>query len=183
MSTSKNAAINANIWTFFIGGALLVWGIIVIVFNFAFSRNIAGTPWLVLVGGIMIIAGISNVISYRYNREKVLGALQSYERVSLSQLSSELKLSEKQTKDIIVNLRSEGQLRASFEPETGDILVLSVQGKPPTAVVPVSSSGLPEHEEKYLGQQLPKDQTYCQYCGTIVKPGDKFCNNCGSFLS
>ena len=102
MSTSKNAAFNANFWTFFIGGALLVWGIVVLIFKFAFLKEIPGTYWLILVGGIMIAAGISNVISYRYNREKVLGALQSYERVSLSQLSSELKLSQKQTKDIIV---------------------------------------------------------------------------------
>jgi len=183
MTSNKKSILSSNIFTFFIGTALLIWGIIVIYFRFAKGIDITGTAWLVLVGGIMIISGISNILLYRYNRDKVIGALKSYERINLSQLSSELKLSDKQTKDIIVDLRTEGKLKASFEPETGDVLVFEVNGVPPIAIVPMSSSGLPEHEVKYKDKQIPRDLKYCQYCGSIVNPNDRFCNNCGSDLS
>ena len=183
MSSSKKALIRSNIWTFFIGGALLFYGLVMIYFKYARGINLIGTVGLPIGGAIIVIAGITNVLIYRNKRERALGALSSYERIKLSQLSTELKISEQQTKDIIVDLRAEGKLKASFEPETGDVLVLEVKGEPPMAIVPMSTSGLPEHEEKYKDKQLPKDHNYCAYCGSIVKPGDKFCNNCGSYLS
>jgi hypothetical protein len=183
MSSSKKALIISNIWTFTIGGALLIYGLIMIYYKYVRDINLIGTIGLPIAGAIMVVAGIANVLAYRNNREKVLGALQSYERVQLSQLSSELKISESKTKDIIVDLRSEGKLKASFEPETGDVLVIEVKGEPPIAVVPMSSSGLPEHEEKFKDKRIPKDHNYCSYCGSIVKPEDQFCNNCGSYLS
>jgi hypothetical protein len=86
-------------------------------------------------------------------------------------------------KESIAYLRAEGRLRASYEPETGDVLVLEVDSAPPIAVVPMSSSGLPEHEEKYKDYRVPTDKNYCSHCGSIVKPEDKFCNNCGSFIN
>jgi len=183
MSSNKKALIRSNIWTFFIGGALLIYGLVMIYFRYVRDVNLIGTIGLPIAGGVMVIAGIVNTLVYRNNREKILGTLQSYERVSLAQLSSELKLSESNTKDIIIDLRTEGKLKASFEPETGDVLVLKVKGEPPIAIVPMSSSGLPEHEAKYKDKQLPKEHNYCSYCGSIAKPEDKFCNNCGSYLS
>lgn len=131
----------------------------------------------------MLLAGISNVLNYRLNRRKILSALKSYERVSLEHLSSELSLRKRKIKGLIVELRTEGKLRASFEPATGDVLVFDVNGEPPLAVVPMSSSGLPEHEEKYKHKHIPSEHHYCQYCGSIVKPDDKYCNNCGSYVS
>jgi hypothetical protein len=183
MSSSKKAVINSNIWIFVIGSALSIYGLVMIYYKFVRGINLIGTVGLPIAGVILLIVGITNVLTYRYNRQRVLGALQSYERVSLSQLSSEIKLSDKKTKDIIVDLRSEGKLKASFEPVTGDVLVLEVNGEPPIAIVPMSSSGLPEHEEKFKDKRIPKDLNYCSYCGSIVKPDDQFCNNCGSYLS
>ncbi len=183
MSSSKNALIRSNIWTFFIGGALLIYGLVMIYYKFVRDINLIGTIGLPIGGAIIVIAGIANVLTYRNKRERVLGALSSYERINLSQLSTELRISEQQTKDIIIDLRAEGKLKASFEPRTGDVLVLEVNGEPPITIVPMSSSGLPEHEEKYKDKRIPKDQNYCSYCGSIVKPEDKFCNNCGSYIS
>ncbi|MFW9924310.1 MAG: zinc-ribbon domain-containing protein [Candidatus Thorarchaeota archaeon] len=182
MNATKKSVINNNIYTFLFGAIFLIWGLIVIIFKYAKGVDIPGSYWMAILGGIMIIGGISNIINYRYNREKVLGALKSYERISLQQLSSELKLSEKRVKSLIIDLRTEGRLRASFEPETGDVLILDIDGNPPSAVVPMSSSGLPEHEEKYKHLQVPRDQNYCPHCGSIVKPESQYCNNCGSYL-
>ncbi|MBK5114721.1 MAG: zinc-ribbon domain-containing protein [Candidatus Heimdallarchaeota archaeon] len=184
MSKTRNSATTGNFWTIAIGIMLLAWGTVCLVFWVAFNNpSIPGSPWLMLPGGIMIVAAISNIITYRYNREKILGALQSYERVSIEQLSSELSIKEKDVKNLIVDLRSEGKLKASFDPESGDVFVLDVKGQPPVAVVPVSSSGLPEHETaiKKTYKARP-DQGFCPYCGSLIKPGDKFCNNCGASI-
>ena len=115
MSSSKKALIRSNIWTFFIGGALLFYGLVMIYFKYARGINLIGTVGLPIGGAIIVIAGITNVLTYRNKRERVLGALSSYERINLSQLSTELKISEQQTKDIIIDLRAEGKLKASFE--------------------------------------------------------------------
>jgi len=126
VGSNKKALIRSNIWTFFIGGALLIYGLVMIYFKYVRDINLIGTIGLPIGGAIIVIAGISNVLTYRNRRKRALGALTSYERVSLTQLSSELKLSDKQTKDIIVDLRADGKLRASFEPETGDVLILEL---------------------------------------------------------
>jgi len=183
MAKTEKSVINGVIWTVAIGIALFIWGTICLVLQLVKGWYIPGTPWMMLPGGIMIISGFANLITYRHNRERVLGALKSYERVSITQLSSELGMKEKDVKDVIVDLRSGGKVRASFDPESGDVFVLDVKGQPPMAVVPVSSSGLPEHEEaiKKTYKSIP-DQGFCPYCGSMFKPGDKFCNNCGASI-
>jgi len=184
MSNSEKSAVRGNIWSIVIGLMLLIWGAVSLYVRVYKGNYLSpGTPWLMLPGGIMIIAGISSIFTYRYNREKILGALKSYERVEITQLAEELNMKEKDVKNVIVDLRTEGKLKASFDPESGDVFVLDVKGQPPMAVVPVSSSGLPEHEEaiKKTFKSIP-DQGFCPYCGSMFKPGDRFCNNCGASI-
>ncbi|NHJ32817.1 MAG: hypothetical protein FK732_08135 [Asgard group archaeon] len=183
MTRTNTSIKTGDIWTIAIGFVLFAWGTIALVLQLVKGWYIAGTPWLMLPGGIMIIAAISNIITYRYNREKILGALQSYDRIGIEQLSRELNIKEKDVKNLIVDLRSEGRLKASFDPESGDVFVLEVKGQPPMSVRPISSSGLPEHEAavKQTHKALP-DQKFCPYCGSMVKAGDKFCNNCGASI-
>ena len=170
-----------NIWTLAIGIAFTLWGAIALALHLAVGRDIPGSYWMLIPGGILLIAGISNIMTYRYNREKLLEALKSYERVSMEQLANELNMKEKDVKEVLVDLRTEGRLKASFDPETGDVFVLEVKGQKPIAVVPVSSSGLPEHEANIQKtyKKIP-DQGFCPYCGSMIKPGDSFCNNCGA---
>jgi len=52
----------------------------------------------------MLISGIASVFAYRHNREKVIGALKSYERISLEQLSKELRLTKRKVQSLIVDL-------------------------------------------------------------------------------
>lgn len=182
--SKRNALSSGNIWTIGIGLGLFIWGLLSLLDHFLWSRDFPGTYWLLIPGGIMILAGISNIINYRYNRERILAAMKSYNKVSIKQLADELKMQQKDVKEIIVDLRTEGRLKASFDPESGDVMILEVSGQPPIVVTPVSSSGLPEHEEAISGiKPLSANQGYCQYCGSMVKPEDRFCNNCGSALS
>jgi hypothetical protein len=172
-----------NIWTIAIGLALSIWGAIAIRYP-----GITGTPYLLIPGGIMLIAAISNIASFRYNREKIIGALRSYKRVSISLLAKEIGMKEKEVKEIIVDLRTDNKIKASFEPETGDIIVLSVKGQAPAGGVLVTNQEeivppQPIGEPVKVSEASIKDQGYCPYCGSRIQKSDQFCVTCGSALS
>lgn len=172
-----------NIWTFFIGLGLAIWGAL----SWIYYPRIAGTPWLLLPGGIMIITAIGNIASFRYNREKIIGALRSYNRVSIPLLAKEIGMKEKEVKEIIVDLRTDNKIKASFEPETGDVIVLSVKGQAPAGGVLVENQAevvqpAPIGEPVMVSEKSIKAQGYCPYCGSRIQGDDKFCVTCGSAL-
>jgi hypothetical protein len=173
-----------NIWTFFIGLGLSIWGVISLV-----KPGVTGTPWLLLPGGIMIITAIANVASFRYNREKIIGALKSYNRVSLAELAKEIGMKEKEVKEIIVDLRTDNKIKASFDPESGDVIVLSVKGQAPAGGVLVANKAenidpqpIPIGEPAMVSEKSIRAQGYCPYCGSRIQDTDKFCVTCGSAL-
>lgn len=172
-----------NIWTFFFGLGFLIWGIIALRYP-----NIPGTKWLLIPGGILLLAAISNIFSYRYNRERILSALKSYQRVNIKQLSDELKMKDKDIKEIIVDLRTEGKLKASFDPESGDVVILELKGLPPTGAtfseeaIPSAKVTISQVEEITPAMENIKAQGYCPYCGSKIQVQDKFCITCGSAL-
>ncbi|HUU78386.1 MAG TPA: zinc-ribbon domain-containing protein [candidate division Zixibacteria bacterium] len=173
---------SGNIWTFFIGLGLLIWGIIALI-----NPNITGTKWLMIPGGILLISAISNIFSYRYNRERILGALKSYQRVNMKQLSDELKMKDKDIKEIIVDLRTEGKLKASFDPESGDVVILEIKGLPPTGAkiseaTPSAKVTISQYEEVTPAMENIRAQGYCPYCGSKIQDQDRFCITCGSAL-
>ncbi|MCE7745671.1 MAG: zinc ribbon domain-containing protein [Candidatus Heimdallarchaeota archaeon] len=182
MISTLRSLIGYKVFLFFFGIPLSIWGITVIVVTITTDSNLLGFINTGIIGFILVIIGVFVVFRARNNQAKILGALKTYERVTLTQLSSELKISEKQTKNAIINLRAIGKLKASFEPGTGDLLVIEVDGKPPKTFISMTSSDLEEYEEGYKDKQVPKDKNYCSYCGSIVKEEDQFCNNCGTFL-
>jgi hypothetical protein len=156
---------------------MTIYGLFVIFFSIFTNADLWATISIGVVGFILLASGIAIVLRIRLNRAKILGALKSYERVSLKQLSSELKFTKNKTKREIVHLRAEGRLKASFDPDTGDILIIEVDGLPPEVFDPFST------EEEFKDKLKPSDLNYCSHCGSIVKPGDQFCNNCGSLIS
>ncbi|MHA1125738.1 MAG: PCI domain-containing protein [Candidatus Heimdallarchaeota archaeon] len=171
-----------NIWTFFIGVGFTIWGAIAWAYP-----GVTGTPYLLIPGGIMIIVAISSVASFRYNREKIIGALRSYKRVSLKLLAKEIGMKEKEVKEIIVDLRTDNKIKASFEPETGDVIVLSVKGQAPAGGVLVPNKDevvapKPIGEPVMVSESSIKDQGYCPYCGSRIQGSDQFCVTCGSAL-
>ncbi|MHA1356461.1 MAG: hypothetical protein ACTSR1_14965 [Candidatus Heimdallarchaeota archaeon] len=60
-----------NIWTFFIGVGFIIWGAL------SWRYGVTGSPYMLIPGGIMLIVAISNIASFRYNREKIIGRKRS----------------------------------------------------------------------------------------------------------
>ena len=177
-----------NLWTLFFGLGFIIWGIVAVRYP-----NTPGSYWMFIPGGILLIAAISNIFTYRYNREKVLGALKSYQRVDMNHLSNELRMKIRDLKEIIVDLRAEGKLKASFDPESGEVVVFEVKGMQPsggttvTSPPPAEVNASKKYEEMKEVEITPvmqniKDQGYCPYCGSKVSDKDKFCVTCGSAL-
>ncbi|MHA1923106.1 MAG: PCI domain-containing protein [Candidatus Heimdallarchaeota archaeon] len=170
-----------NIWTFFIGVGFIIWGAL------SWRYGVTGSPYMLIPGGIMLIVAISNIASFRYNREKIIGALRSYKRVSLPLLAQEIGMKEKEVKEIIVDLRTDNKIKASFEPETGDVIVLSVKGQAPAGGVLVANpdevvAPTPVGEPVMVSESSIKDQGYCPYCGSRIQGSDQYCVTCGSAL-
>ena len=173
-----------NIWTLMFGIGFLIWGFVALRYP-----SVPGSYWMLIPGGILIITAISSIFTYRYNRERILGTLKSYQRVNMKQLSTELKMKPKDVKEIIVDLRAEGKLKASFDPESGDVVIFEVKGQAPAGVVipePTTSDTsvkiVSESEKPTPLMENIKSQGYCPYCGSKIQKSDKFCVNCGSAL-
>ncbi|MBN1330198.1 MAG: hypothetical protein JXA54_12055 [Candidatus Heimdallarchaeota archaeon] len=168
-----------NLWTLGMGLGFILWGIL----YYTVDKIKTGGWWCFIPGGVLLLSSISNIMRYRYNRERILGALKSYKRVSLKYLADEIKLPEKSVKDMIIDLRTEGKLKASFDPESGDIIVFEVKGiQPPAGALFVSSVELPKSIEEIPSPKALKEEGYCPYCGSMVNEKDRFCNNCGSAI-
>jgi DNA-binding MarR family transcriptional regulator len=172
-----------NLWTLLIGLGFLIWGTI-----YAIRPNaIFGSYMLFIPGGILFIAAISNIINYRYDRERLLAALSSYQRIDLKQLAYELRMKTKDIKDIIIDLRTEGLVKASFDPESGEVIVLEVNGRQPSQSQLVISEVTPPADNSFTEEISPsmkeiKEQGYCPYCGSRIQSSDKFCVTCGATL-
>ncbi|MHA1356462.1 MAG: hypothetical protein ACTSR1_14970 [Candidatus Heimdallarchaeota archaeon] len=96
-------------------------------------------------------------------------------------------MEEKEVKEIIVDLRTDNKIKASFEPETGDVIVLSVKGQAPAGGVLVANpdevvAPTPVGEPVMVSESSIKDQGYCPYCGSRIQGSDQYCVTCGSAL-
>ena len=63
MSYFEKSIGRGNFWTLIIGLTLTAWGAIALVLQFTISKDIPGSYWLLIPGGIMLIAGISNIFT------------------------------------------------------------------------------------------------------------------------
>ncbi|MEA2069816.1 MAG: PCI domain-containing protein [Asgard group archaeon] len=173
-----------NFWTLIFGIGFIIWGVLAVIFP-----RTPGSYWMFIPGGILTIIAISNIINYRYNREKIIGALKSYKTVNLDQLAKELNMKKDEVKEIIVDLRAQGEIKASFDPESGDVVVLAVRGHLVSEPTPGQA---PEELPRSPAEQIAEDekslkeiksQGYCPYCGSRIRSSDKFCINCGASLN
>ena len=181
MGFFKQIIKSGNFIPLLMGIGFLIWGGLSIRYP-----QISGSPWLLLPGGVLVIVAISSVFTYNFNKDKIIAALKSYPKVSLEQLSDELKIQKKDIKSLIVDLRTDGKLKASFDPESGDVIVLEVDGKAPSGATPypVTDSTTTPSEMDDLTTSLKniKSQGYCPYCGSRIQANDKFCVTCGAAM-
>ncbi len=136
-----------NLWTLSFGIGFLIWGIIAVRFP-----NTPGSYWMFIPGGILLIVSISNILSYRYNREKVLGALKSYQRVQLNQLSEELRMKKRDLKEMIVG----GELTYYFEGPEIDLekVIWKDDGKDKTTQLLNMSIDILEKVENWNSEEI-----------------------------
>jgi hypothetical protein len=165
------------------GVGFLIWGII--------STSLQGysdQTWMFIPGGILLIVSFGRIFSYQYNRKRMLAALKSYQRVSIEHLKEELDMDKEEVKKLIVALRTSGDLKASFDPESGEVVVLEVQGTPPSLlpVQPSPAEAVPTGtiaSSKAKSESSAKDiqtSNYCPYCGSKIREDDRFCVTCGA---
>jgi len=125
-----------------------------------------GSPGFLIPGGILLLIAIGVVIQRSRAKNAVLSALRAYTRVSVSQLASELGMSEDDVKAAIIDLRTEGKIRAAFDHTTGEVIL----GTELSQTQPL------------ISETEMKTQEFCPYCGEKIPPESIFCPNCGSSL-
>jgi hypothetical protein len=109
---------NIPITLFLIGFALLVIGSINVI-----QPDQFGSPWMLIPGTLLLISGIGATSLKRNTRSDVKNALESYNRVSLKQLASELNMNKKELSSTIVDLRNDGEILAIFDYSDNDVII------------------------------------------------------------
>ncbi|MGD9395627.1 MAG: hypothetical protein PVJ05_04275 [Candidatus Thorarchaeota archaeon] len=109
---------NIPITLFLIGFTLLVIGSINVI-----QPDQFGSPWMLIPGTLLLISGIGAISLKRNTRSDVKNALESYNRVSLKQLASELNMNKKELSSTIVDLRNDGEILAIFDYSDNDVII------------------------------------------------------------
>jgi vacuolar-type H+-ATPase subunit I/STV1 len=151
---------------FIIGLIFLVVGLINLI-----RPGLWGNVWMLIPGGILLLIAIGAVIQRSSAKNAVMSALRSYTRVSVAQLSSELNMSEEDVKAAIIDLRTEGKIKATFDHTTGEIIIGTGMPQTPALQTPPS-----------VNETDVTSQKFCPYCGEKIISGSVFCPNCGSSL-
>ncbi|MHA2061986.1 MAG: zinc-ribbon domain-containing protein [Candidatus Sifarchaeia archaeon] len=125
-----------------------------------------GSPWMLIPGGILLLIAIGSTVQRSRAKNAVLSALISYTRIKIGQLASELNMTEDDVRDVIVDLRTEGKIKATFDNTTGEVIIGTETVQTPQTVIETEDSA----------------QKFCPYCGEKIPSGSVFCPNCGSSL-
>jgi hypothetical protein len=125
-----------------------------------------GNPWMIIPGGILLLIAIGSTVQRSRAKNAVLSALRSYKHVRVEQLASELNMSEDDVKTVIIDLRTDGKIMATFDQTTGDVIIGTETFQTPQPVIETEGVA----------------QKFCPYCGEKIPSGAVFCPNCGSSL-
>jgi len=147
---------------------LFIIGIIFIVVSLInlIRPSFYGSPWMLIPGGILLLIAISATVQRSRAKNAVLSALRSYTRVKIGQLASELSMKEDDVRDVIVDLRTEGRIKATFDNTTGEVIIGTETFQTSQTVI----------ETEDIAHK------FCPYCGEKIMSGSVFCPNCGSSL-
>jgi len=121
---------------------------------------------MLIPGGILLLIAIVATVQRSRAKNAVLSALRSYTRVTIGQLVSELNMKEDDVRDAIVDLRTEGRIKATFDHTTGEVIIGTETFQTPQQVIETEGVA----------------KKFCPYCGEKIPSGSVFCPNCGSSL-
>ncbi len=155
-----------------IGVALLIVAVLTYIPPFSTWINDIGS-WLYMftfffiIGGVVLIA-VAIGLNYQNRRlkSKVTKAALMGDyggRVKLEVIADDFNLSHGDMRRLLTDLRLEGQLRVSFDAQSGEVVFPGVGTSPAADTASTVTNG---HVYcSYCGLQLSKDSVYCPGCG------------------
>ncbi|MEE9378436.1 MAG: zinc ribbon domain-containing protein [Candidatus Lokiarchaeia archaeon] len=134
--------------------------------------------WLFIPAFFIFLGGFSQLYrNYKYKQVvKSAVAQRNFQGTyKLEHIALEIGMKPKILLNVLLDLRSKGIIKYSFDAETGKIIL----GQPIT-YQPASEYVPPA---KKLESPLPTEgKKFCVYCGHKIEAGGNFCPNCGSNL-
>ena len=102
---------------------LLGLGFLVIGSISILEPTLFGSPWMIILGLILMGAGVEMFYRTYRSKEDVKNALESYNRVSMKQLASELNMNRKNLTSAIVDLRNNGEIMARIDYSRDKVMI------------------------------------------------------------
>ena len=126
----------------------------------------------------IFIGGFSQLYrNYKYKQvvKSALAQRNFQGTYKLEHIALEIGMKPKVLLSVLLDLRSKGIIKYSFDAETGQIILgQPITYQPATEYIPPA---------KKLETPLPTEgKKYCVYCGHKMEAGGNFCPNCGSNL-
>jgi hypothetical protein len=78
---------------------------------------------MLIPGGILLVIAIGATVQRLRVKNTVLSALRPNTRIKVENLASELNIREADVKGAIVDLRTEGRIKATFDHATGEVVI------------------------------------------------------------
>ncbi|MHA1650691.1 MAG: hypothetical protein ACTSYB_10900 [Candidatus Helarchaeota archaeon] len=122
--------------------------------------------WMLFPGVIMIFISIGLFYQNRQLQRKVLRAITSGDyggRVKLDEIAADYDLSPGDMRRLLTDLRARGELKISFDPKTGEIIL---------PYITIGSTV----------QTIPNGIIYCTFCGLQLSKDAYYCPGCGANL-
>ncbi len=102
---------------------LLGLGFLVIGSISILEPTLFGFPWMIILGLILMGVGVEMFYRTHRSKEDVKNALESYNRVSMKQLASELNMNRKNLTSAIVDLRNNGEIMARIDYSRDKVMI------------------------------------------------------------
>lgn len=113
---------------------------------------IPGDYWIILPGSVLLFVGMLGIIEGIILERRILKMilLSDNGKISMEIIAEALHMDRKQIHEIIVDLRLRGKLQASFDAETGEVIL----------------SNISERNVCSVCGELINQNRFCIFCGT-----------------
>ena len=110
-------------WTSVFALVMFTWAVL------AYLGMVAGSPLVVLGGGLLSCLAIAMSLSDRRLRSSVLEELRKHvgEEIPISELALSLNVWEPSFRDLVVDLAMSGEIRISLDPDRGMLKIVEIR--------------------------------------------------------
>jgi hypothetical protein len=134
--------------------------------------------WLYIPGfGVAIFGGLFTYLNLKQSVDTVINSIKSYESITITELSDELNINQKDVKDIIIDAIAKGIIQGKIEAGTGRIVLKGFENK-------IEKQEKIEYkiEEKITDSKDLDDENeikFCSNCRSAVNIKADYCPFCG----